>query len=73
MPVARVMSAKFKTLSFQSYSVVLYSVLTLFRVFQYPLYIKLAFLKALTITKDFTDNTDKRRSRIEAAQNCAVK
>ena len=37
--------------------------------------IKLAFLEALTVTGDFTDNTkfNKRRSRIEAAQNCAMK
>ena len=37
-------------------------------------FIKLAFLKALTIMKDSTDNTEfnKRRSRIEATQNCAM-
>ena len=37
--------------------------------------LKLAFLNALTVTKDFTKNPEfnKHRSQIEAAQNCAMK
>ena len=37
--------------------------------------IKLAFLKTLTVTIDFTGNTEfnKHRSQIEAPQNCAMK
>ena len=37
--------------------------------------IKLAFLKAFTLMTNFTENTEfnKRRSQIEAAQNCAMK
>ena len=38
-------------------------------------FIKLAFLKDITFTKDFTDTTEfnKCRSQIEAAQNCVMK
>ena len=37
--------------------------------------LKLAFLKTLTVTIDFTSNTElnKHRSQIEAAQNCVMK
>ena len=38
-------------------------------------FIKLAFLKYLSFTKDFTDNTEfnKCHSQLEATQNCVMK
>ena len=38
-------------------------------------FIKLAFLKDLIFTKDFTDNTEfnKCHSRLETTQNCVMK